>query len=141
MAQVSVTEWDSGAMREQQELQQQQQQQQQQGEEEEEEEEEDDQEVSDNPLPAWMEGDSLAPPCQADMDVVRAIIDFVGVTEDDVSLCYRCGGHFKSAFVFLGVRRWPMCLFSAVDVCIHRANPLIGEIATAETERQSDADL
>lgn len=29
-----------------------------------EEEEEDDEEVSDNPLPVWMEGDSLAPPCQ-----------------------------------------------------------------------------
>lgn len=52
----------------------------------EEEEEEDEEEgVSDNPLPAWMEGDSLAPPCQADMDVVRAIIDFAGVTENDVS--------------------------------------------------------
>lgn len=50
-------------------------------------EEEEDEEVSDNPLPAWMEGDSLAPPCQADMDVVRAIIDFAGVTQDDVSLC------------------------------------------------------
>lgn len=50
------------------------------------EEEEEDEEVSDNPLPAWMEGDSLAPPCQADMDVVRAIIDFAGVTQDDVSL-------------------------------------------------------
>lgn len=52
---------------------------------EEDEEEEDDEGVSDNPLPAWMEGDSLAPPCQADMDVVRAIIDFAGVTADDVS--------------------------------------------------------
>lgn len=51
----------------------------------EEEEEEEDEGVSDNPLPAWMEGDSLAPPCQADMDVVRAIIDFAGVTSDDVS--------------------------------------------------------
>lgn len=51
-----------------------------------EEEEEEDEEVSDNPLPAWMEGDSLAPPCQADMDVVRAIIDFAGVTQDDVGL-------------------------------------------------------
>ena len=50
-------------------------------------EEEEDEEVSDNPLPAWMEGDSLAPPCQADMDVVRAIIDFAGVTQDDVSDC------------------------------------------------------
>lgn len=51
------------------------------------EEEEEDEGVSDNPLPAWMEGDSLAPPCQADMDVVRAIIDFARVTQDDVSLC------------------------------------------------------
>lgn len=51
----------------------------------EEEEEDDDEGVSDNPLPAWMEGDSLAPPCQADMDVVRAIVDFAGVTADDVS--------------------------------------------------------
>ena len=34
------------------------------GEEIDEEEEEEDEEVSDNPLPAWLEGDSLAPPCQ-----------------------------------------------------------------------------
>lgn len=54
---------------------------------EEEEQEDEDEAVSDNPLPAWMEGDSLAPPCQADMEVVRAIIDFAGVTQDDVSLC------------------------------------------------------
>lgn len=59
---------------------------------EEEEEEEEDEGVSDNPLPAWMEGDSLAPPCQADMDVVRAIIDFAGVTEDDVSFFGAYGG-------------------------------------------------
>ena len=25
-----------------------------------------------NPLPIWLEGDSLAPPCQADFDVVAA---------------------------------------------------------------------
>eukprot|EP00752_Nemacystus_decipiens_P003534 g3260.t1 len=55
------------------------------------EEEEEDEEVSDNPLPAWMEGDSLAPPCQADMDVVRAIIDFAGVTQDDVLYDLGCG--------------------------------------------------
>ncbi|CAM9299775.1 unnamed protein product [Ectocarpus sp. 4 AP-2014] len=56
-----------------------------------EEEEEEDEGVSDNPLPAWMEGDSLAPPCQADMDVVRAIIDFAGVTADDVLYDLGCG--------------------------------------------------
>ncbi|CAM9773050.1 unnamed protein product [Ectocarpus fasciculatus] len=55
------------------------------------EEEEDDEGVSDNPLPAWMEGDSLAPPCQADMDVVRAIVDFAGVTADDVLYDLGCG--------------------------------------------------
>lgn len=43
---------------------------------EEEEEEEDDEEVSDNPLPVWMEGDSLAPPCQ------------VGAWHTRISYCY-----------------------------------------------------
>ncbi|CAN0550622.1 unnamed protein product, partial [Ectocarpus sp. 12 AP-2014] len=38
-----------------------------------------------------MEGDSLAPPCQADMDVVRAIVDFAGVTADDVLYDLGCG--------------------------------------------------
>ncbi|CAM9684189.1 unnamed protein product [Discosporangium mesarthrocarpum] len=46
---------------------------------------------SDSPLPAWMEGDSLAPPCQADMDVVRAIIDFAEVMEEDVLFDLGCG--------------------------------------------------
>ena len=74
MAHMSMAHSASAALHKQQQQQQQ------------EEEEEEEEEVSDNPLPAWMEGDSLAPPCQADMDVVRAIIDFAGVTEDDVSL-------------------------------------------------------
>lgn len=30
--------------------------------------EEEDEEVSDNPLPAWLEGDSLAPPCQVSLN-------------------------------------------------------------------------
>lgn len=30
--------------------------------------EEEDEEVSDNPLPAWLEGDSLAPPCQVSLE-------------------------------------------------------------------------
>ncbi|CAM9126172.1 unnamed protein product [Choristocarpus tenellus] len=47
--------------------------------------------VSESPLPAWMDGDSLAPPCQADMEVVRAIIAFGNVTEDDVLYDLGCG--------------------------------------------------
>ena len=34
--------------------------------------EEEDEEVSDNPLPAWLEGDSLAPPCQVSLTPCKA---------------------------------------------------------------------
>ena len=37
-----------------------------------------------NPLGTyWMEGDSLAPPCQADMSIVSAILDLAKPNEED----------------------------------------------------------
>ncbi len=50
-------------------------------EEEEEEEEEEDNKSGGNLIGYWLEGDSLAPPCQADMRVVDSIIEFAGLNE------------------------------------------------------------
>eukprot|EP00611_Tribonema_gayanum_P028263 TRINITY_DN7213_c0_g1_i1.p1 TRINITY_DN7213_c0_g1~~TRINITY_DN7213_c0_g1_i1.p1 ORF type:complete len:175 (-),score=47.72 TRINITY_DN7213_c0_g1_i1:401-925(-) len=45
----------------------------------------------DNPLPRWLEGDSLAPPCQAGYDVVQALLEFAGVTAKDIVYDLGCG--------------------------------------------------
>lgn len=53
--------------------------------------EEEDEEVSDSPLPAWLEGDSLAPPCQVSLNpFLRIARTFLGtkylqLVWDDVS--------------------------------------------------------
>lgn len=39
----------------------------------------------------WIEGDSLAPPCQADLDVVEAIIDFAGLSSSSYLMDLGCG--------------------------------------------------
>ncbi|RLN45126.1 hypothetical protein BBJ28_00017510 [Nothophytophthora sp. Chile5] len=39
----------------------------------------------------WMEGDSLAPPCQSDRDVVSKIVAIANVTPDDVLIDLGCG--------------------------------------------------
>ncbi|KAG9402279.1 hypothetical protein AC1031_006907 [Aphanomyces cochlioides] len=39
----------------------------------------------------WLEGDSLAPPCQSDYDVVHEIIRLAKVTSDDVVFDLGCG--------------------------------------------------
>ena len=45
-----------------------------------------------NPLGTyWMEGDSLAPPCQADMSIVSAILDLAKPTKDDHVFDLGCG--------------------------------------------------
>lgn len=45
-----------------------------------------------NPLSNfWMEGDSLAPPCQADMDVVSAILDLAQPSHEDRLYDLGCG--------------------------------------------------
>lgn len=45
-----------------------------------------------NPLANyWMEGDSLAPPCQAELDVVHAILDLAQPTCDSVLFDLGCG--------------------------------------------------
>ena len=42
-------------------------------------------------LNTWLEGDSLAPPCQAELDVVEAIIEFAKPTSNDVLCDLGCG--------------------------------------------------
>ena len=39
----------------------------------------------------WMEGDSLAPPCQADLDIVESILDFAQPGEDSLVFDLGCG--------------------------------------------------
>ena len=39
----------------------------------------------------WMEGDSLAPPCQAELDIVESILEFAELNEDSVLLDLGCG--------------------------------------------------
>eukprot|EP00644_Phytophthora_capsici_P015002 jgi/Phyca11/128501/e_gw1.76.148.1 len=39
----------------------------------------------------WIEGDSLAPPCQSDRDVVSKIVEIARVTPDDVVFDLGCG--------------------------------------------------
>ena len=39
----------------------------------------------------WMEGDSLAPPCQTDMDVVEAILAFANLDEKSILYDLGCG--------------------------------------------------
>ncbi|CAI5723735.1 unnamed protein product [Peronospora destructor] len=39
----------------------------------------------------WIEGDSLAPPCQSDRDVVSKIVEIACVTPDDVLFDLGCG--------------------------------------------------
>ena len=33
----------------------------------------------------WLEGDSLAPPCESDLDIVQGLIDLAHITSNDVS--------------------------------------------------------
>ncbi|EQC25228.1 hypothetical protein SDRG_16899 [Saprolegnia diclina VS20] len=52
----------------------------------------DDDEGYENEQPfMWLEGDSLAPPCQSDYDIVQAIIDFAHVQPTDVVFDLGCG--------------------------------------------------
>ncbi|OQR87483.1 hypothetical protein ACHHYP_08783 [Achlya hypogyna] len=52
----------------------------------------DDDEGYENEQPfMWLEGDSLAPPCQSDYDIVQAIVDFAGVQPTDVVFDLGCG--------------------------------------------------
>jgi SAM-dependent methyltransferase len=45
-----------------------------------------------NPLANyWMEGDSLAPPCQAEMDVVHSILDLAAANDNSVLYDLGCG--------------------------------------------------
>ena len=59
-----------------------------------------------NPLRfVWMEGDSLAPPCQAELDVIDTILDFAGSIDPsdnvydlgcgDGRICMRANSRFK----------------------------------------------
>ena len=49
-------------------------------------------ESDENPLDGyWLEGDSLAPPCQAEMDVVKAIIDLADLNATSVLFDLGCG--------------------------------------------------
>lgn len=36
----------------------------------------------------WMDGDSLAPPCQSELGLVGDLIEMAGITDKDVSLPY-----------------------------------------------------
>lgn len=49
-------------------------------------------ENEENPLAYyWMEGDSLAPPCQTDINIVRRILEIVQPTKDDILYDLGCG--------------------------------------------------
>ena len=39
----------------------------------------------------WIEGDSLAPPCQAELDIVESILDFAQLTQESVLFDLGCG--------------------------------------------------
>jgi precorrin-6B methylase 2 len=39
----------------------------------------------------WLDGDSLAPPCQTDKDVIKAILELANPTEDSVLMDLGCG--------------------------------------------------
>jgi len=45
----------------------------------------------DNPLQMWLEGDSLAPPCQADLDIVTHILNLAQPGPDSVLYDLGCG--------------------------------------------------
>jgi cyclopropane fatty-acyl-phospholipid synthase-like methyltransferase len=45
----------------------------------------------DSPFPRWLEGDSLAPPCQADLPVVLDMLKFGNVSSSDVVYDLGCG--------------------------------------------------
>lgn len=53
---------------------------------------------SEDALPfRWMEGDSLAPPCQSESDVIRDVLELASPTPGDVTdrcnrQCVHCGG-------------------------------------------------
>ena len=52
----------------------------------------DDEEDEENPLNGfWLEGDSLAPPCQADLSVVNEIIKLAKPSKDSVLFDLGCG--------------------------------------------------
>ena len=46
---------------------------------------------NENLLGMWLEGDSLAPPCQAELDVVKSIVQFAHLTENSVLFDLGCG--------------------------------------------------
>lgn len=39
----------------------------------------------------WMEGDSLAPPCQSDLEVVHGVLEFANISKDSVLYDLGCG--------------------------------------------------
>jgi cyclopropane fatty-acyl-phospholipid synthase-like methyltransferase len=45
----------------------------------------------DSPFPQWLPGDSLAPPCQAELDVVEAILELAKPTEESFVFDLGCG--------------------------------------------------
>lgn len=53
----------------------------------------DDSDDDQNPfkIGAWMEGDSLAPPCQVDIEITNAILEFVQPNETSILLDLGCG--------------------------------------------------
>mmetsp|Transcript_6285 Transcript_6285/g.9400 ORF Transcript_6285/g.9400 Transcript_6285/m.9400 type:complete len:85 (-) Transcript_6285:9-263(-) len=52
---------------------------------------ESDDESESNPLPQWLEGDSLAPPCQADYELIAEMLDFAEIGEEDYIFDLGCG--------------------------------------------------
>jgi hypothetical protein len=44
-----------------------------------------------SPMQMWLEGDSLAPPCQADLDIVHAILKLAGPSAESVLYDLGCG--------------------------------------------------
>ena len=51
----------------------------------------DEEEEEDNALPHWIEGDSLAPPCQSEIAVVKDILELAQVSEQDTLYDLGCG--------------------------------------------------
>lgn len=88
----------------------------------------------------WMEGDSLAPPCQSDMEVVNSILEFAELTENDVLFDLGCGdGRICiAASEKFGIRS---CGVEIEEVLVERFKTKLAEKRLEELVRVEQGDL
>lgn len=95
-----------------------------------------DEEDDNNPLNGfWLEGDSLAPPCQAELDVVQEIINLAGPTRQSVLFDLGCG----DGRICLEATKQCGCQSVGIEIERHLIDKFKKHIATLQLDDRVEA--